>query len=360
MRNIRRLEPKGPVWADDFNALAAQVDHLSKMTGDGADVDQTPGGPTIKVDPTFFGIWARVTNPDSTPGGPWAWRQVRPDLNGGFADMMDSEGPRHGTAVMDSLYHSDDSVTIADGDVAFIVKGVAHVDGATVQQDWLVLTGDGAPAAPDCTFTAVTAVCIDSAGRLHVERTTFRKNDCTIVSKACVIDPTDCCTPVVTPCGQCTSCGAAAYCLRFDNFTVVGINYGTVAIPVACSIATSGSVSFLGHMPPQIFGYPLSVRINCALGIGGCNQGLYLISDQYNCGSTASSFNGCTDSLFCDAQGNISAHFNQLYIDYPPCRVTYSGATLVSGACNQGGSPRINFPSALLPENAFGCGGCGG
>jgi hypothetical protein len=61
MQRIRRLSPPGPVYADDYNAMAAEVERLGNIYATGADVYQSAGGILLAIPEYDRGFWARVT-----------------------------------------------------------------------------------------------------------------------------------------------------------------------------------------------------------------------------------------------------------------------------------------------------------
>ena len=71
MRPIRRIAPPGPIYADDYNAVAAEVARLGNfhVAGGGAGLTQTPGGVLLTLPDNDPGFWARVTFSGDTGSG---------------------------------------------------------------------------------------------------------------------------------------------------------------------------------------------------------------------------------------------------------------------------------------------------
>jgi hypothetical protein len=65
VKEIRRLTPGGPVWADDYNELAAAVEWLMRLDVDGGEIERAPGAPLFRIPGASTAAVVRVTGGDS-------------------------------------------------------------------------------------------------------------------------------------------------------------------------------------------------------------------------------------------------------------------------------------------------------
>jgi hypothetical protein len=146
LKPIRRLTPPGPVFADDFNALVAEVERLGNLYGDGVDVEQSPTGPLLRVGRPPERLVVKVTRESDEDGSgctspSYSWVQQRPIQCGQWED--DPDGITGSTAEFSPAFEMAGR-DVADGSIQVIEPGSVfiNVDGNVVQE-WLFTTGGG-------------------------------------------------------------------------------------------------------------------------------------------------------------------------------------------------------------------------
>jgi hypothetical protein len=150
MKPIRKLLPPGPVYSEDYNALAAEVARLSKLIGDGIDVDHGPGNVTLTVprprDRFVVKVYADEDSPaDGCTTQAYRWVRQVPAACGVQGD--EAPTPVTGSVSTNNPAYEPNGATIADGTVVEIIPGAAYLDsGGNVVQEWIILRGGGTAA----------------------------------------------------------------------------------------------------------------------------------------------------------------------------------------------------------------------
>jgi hypothetical protein len=147
MKPIRKLLPPGPVYSEDYNALADEVARLSKLFGDGIDVDHGPGNVTLTVPrPRERHVVKVYADEDSPADGcsvqAYRWVRQVPAACGVQGD--ETPTPVTGSVSTNNPAYDPNGGTIADGTVVEIIPGAAYLDsGGNVVQEWIILRGGG-------------------------------------------------------------------------------------------------------------------------------------------------------------------------------------------------------------------------
>jgi hypothetical protein len=146
----REVVPPGPIYADKLNALAAEVARLSKLLGDGIDVEHGPANVTLTVPrPRERHVVKVYADEDSPADGctTQAYRWVRQTPAACGVEGDETPTPVTGGVSTNNPAYLPNGGTIPDGTVVEIVPGAAYLDGGgNVVQEWIILQGGGGTA----------------------------------------------------------------------------------------------------------------------------------------------------------------------------------------------------------------------
>lgn len=337
--------PRKQIDSRELNKQAEQARRLNNMSGGkGAAFRNTPAGVQLN-DPRPVGFWAKIIDKFDPGGGnliAYAIKEQQEDNDGNSIDAVD------GIITTVDWFPAYEAMN-RDVDTGTIVWVEPSRTSETYQ---FQMGGGGDGNGTDCTFTAVTKVCLRQDAfnlvHLYVEKTTFRKNDCGVVSRTCVVDPVDCCIP--TPCGCNTQC---AYQVTFLNLNL-GTTIATFTHPITCS---SPSLSF--------FDNALNLGLTVTVGmIPECAAGSVSAMGFLNIGLTGGCRIGCATSVACELNGSLTIVFGPPLptSDCATRGITWDSIIVTNaGPCSPPpGAPGLTIPPNYLPENAFPCNGCGG
>jgi hypothetical protein len=150
MEPWREVVPPGPIYADKLNALAAEVARLSKLLGDGIDVEHGPANVTLTVPrPRERHVVKVYADEDSPADGctTQAYRWVRQTPAACGVEGDETPTPVTGGVSTNNPAYLPNGGTIPDGTVVEIVPGAAYLDGGgNVVQEWIILQGGGGTA----------------------------------------------------------------------------------------------------------------------------------------------------------------------------------------------------------------------
>lgn len=200
MKTIREIESPGPIYAEDFNALAAEVRRLGMMFGDGIDVDQEVGGPMLRVKKQPERITVRVYAEGSGSGGgsghgfnfgtgsgiglgvgeecddvSYSWIEQIP---GPCGQWFDDPHGRSGAAHDGTSAFERNGFDVPDGSVVEITTGAVYLDDDdNTIEEWTFNFGDSATGSGIITengiLVALTAGPASGSGTGACDNTYF-------------------------------------------------------------------------------------------------------------------------------------------------------------------------------------------
>ncbi len=151
MKPLRPATPGGPLYAEDLNALFAEVQRLSRLTGEGVDVDSGPTGVHLRVEAPDPGFWALITGLAGSgsggggsgsgsgcgPGeGPfYAYAEYKPVQCGNFEAVA---GGRSGDYAFEA-----NNAPVPIPSFQFLRPAAAWADGTTTVREWVFTAGSG-------------------------------------------------------------------------------------------------------------------------------------------------------------------------------------------------------------------------